>query len=123
MTLLKCMRDHGVQNFVFSSSCTVYGAPSPDNLPIKETDPVGCCKCPYAKCKYFTECLLQDLAQGEPDYWRIIIMRYFNPVGAHESGMIGEDPRGDPQNLMPKLAQVCKVFYVKMDSECLFFLL
>ena len=100
------MRDHEVRNFLFSSSCTVYGAPGTENLPVKETDPIGNCHCPYAKCKYVIECLLQDMARGEPDYWRIIIMRYFNPVGAHESGMIGEDPKGEPQNLMPKLAQV-----------------
>jgi len=106
INLLKCMREYNVRNFVFSSSCTVYGAPSQDDLPINESAPVGCCQCPYAKCKYFMECLLQDLVQGEPDYWRIIILRYFNPVGAHVSGRIGEDPRGDPKNLMPKLAQV-----------------
>ncbi|XP_076810529.1 UDP-glucose 4-epimerase-like [Clavelina lepadiformis] len=106
MTLLKCMREHEVRNFIFSSSCTVYGAPNQDNLPVKETDPVGSCHCPYAKCKYFIECLLEDLARGEEDYWRIMIMRYFNPVGAHESGLIGEDPNGEPQNLMPKLAQI-----------------
>lgn len=106
MNLLKCMRKHEVRNFLFSSSCTVYGAPGSENLPVKETDAVGNCHCPYAKCKYFIESLLQDLAKGEPDFWRIFIMRYFNPVGAHESGMIGEDPKGEPQNLLPKLAQV-----------------
>uniref|UniRef100_H2YZ73 UDP-glucose 4-epimerase n=1 Tax=Ciona savignyi TaxID=51511 RepID=H2YZ73_CIOSA len=106
MNLLKCMRQHEVRDILFSSSCTVYGAPDQEALPIKEDDSVGCCQCPYAKCKYFVECLLSDLATGEPDYWRIMVMRYFNPVGAHESGLIGEDPKGDPLNLLPKLAQV-----------------
>nr|XP_002126907.1 uncharacterized protein LOC100182970 [Ciona intestinalis] len=106
MNLLKCMRQHEVRDFLFSSSCTVYGAPDQESLPIKEEDSSGCCHCPYAKCKYFIECLLDDLAKGEPDYWRIMVMRYFNPVGAHESGLMGEDPKGDPLNLLPKLAQV-----------------
>lgn len=106
MNLLRCMKEHGVRNFIFSSSCTVYGAPDPENLPVKETDSVGKCYCPYAKSKYFCESLLEDMSAGEPDYWRILIMRYFNPIGAHESGLLGEDPKGEPRNLMPKLAQV-----------------
>lgn len=106
MTLLRCMKEYGVRNFIFSSSCTVYGAPDPENLPVKETDSVGACYCPYAKSKFFCESLLEDMSAGEPDYWRIVIMRYFNPVGAHESGLLGEHPRGEPRNLMPKLAQV-----------------
>jgi len=106
LTLLKCMRQHGVRNLVFSSSCTVYGAPDQDSLPIKETADVGNCHCPYAKCKYMIENVLEDMSRSEPQFWRIMIMRYFNPVGAHESGLIGEDPKGEPLNLMPKLAQV-----------------
>nr|XP_039265661.1 UDP-glucose 4-epimerase-like [Styela clava] len=106
MQLLRCMKEHNVKNFLFSSSCTVYGAPDPKTLPMKETGQVGMCHCPYAKSKLFCESLLEDMTIGAPDYWKIVIMRYFNPVGAHESGLLGEDPKGDPQNLLPKLAQV-----------------
>jgi len=106
INVTKCMRKHGVRDLIFSSSCTVYGAPRADELPIKETARTGSCHCPYAKCKYMIEHMLSDLSQAEPGYWRCIIFRYFNPVGAHPSGMLGEDPKGDPKNLMPKIAQV-----------------
>lgn len=115
MQILKCMKEHDVRNFVFSSSCTVYGAPNPEVLPMKESDTVGLCHCPYAKSKYFIESLLQDLAKGQPDFWKIMIMRYFNPVGAHESGLLGEDPKGDPQNLLPKLAQVIPLLPINFE--------
>jgi len=100
------MRKHQVRNLVFSSSCTVYGAPNPECLPIHETASVGKCHCPYAKCKLMIENMLSDLSKAEPNFWRVVIMRYFNPVGAHPSGLLGEDPKGDPLNLMPKIAQV-----------------
>lgn len=97
------MKKYGVKNFVFSSTACVYG--EPQYLPINESHPVGSCANPYGKTKYFIECILQDLANAEKD-WNIIILRFFNPVGAHPSGDIGEDPKGIPNNLMPYVTQV-----------------
>lgn len=102
VTLCRAMLDHGVRNLVFSSSCTVYG--DPERVPITEDcrpAPVN----PYGRSKYMIEQILGDLHQSDPS-WRIAILRYFNPVGAHESGLIGEDPAGIPNNLFPYLAQV-----------------
>ncbi|NWZ53607.1 GALE epimerase, partial [Haliaeetus albicilla] len=101
--LLETMKAHGVRNIVFSSSATVYG--DPKYLPLDENHPVGGCTNPYGKSKYFIEEMIRDLCKAERD-WNAVLLRYFNPIGAHESGMIGEDPQGIPNNLMPYVAQV-----------------
>lgn len=104
LTLLDSMSTHGVKNLVFSSSATVYGAP--DTLPLTETSPVGIgLTNPYGKTKYFIEEILRDTAAADPA-WSIAILRYFNPIGAHTSGLIGEDPHDKPNNLMPFVTQV-----------------
>ena len=102
LELLKVMQEHKVKNFVFSSSATVYG--DPETLPIPETAPRSCTN-PYGQSKLTVEYILQDLAHADPS-WSIACLRYFNPVGAHHSGMIGEDPNGIPNNLMPYISQV-----------------
>ena len=102
LTLSKVMALHIVKNMVFSSSATVYG--DPHMVPIKENFPLSAAN-PYGQTKLMSEQILQDLERSD-DYWRIAYLRYFNPVGAHESGLIGEDPRGVPNNLMPFVAQV-----------------
>eukprot|EP01120_Amphizonella_sp_Union-15-10_P006560 TRINITY_DN2123_c0_g2_i1.p1 TRINITY_DN2123_c0_g2~~TRINITY_DN2123_c0_g2_i1.p1 ORF type:complete len:353 (-),score=64.82 TRINITY_DN2123_c0_g2_i1:52-1077(-) len=101
--LLKMMRKHNVFSIVFSSSSTVYGAF--DNPPFKESSEVSITKCPYGNTKLFIEQILKDLGASDPR-WRICMLRYFNPVGAHPSGKLGEDPLGIPTNLMPYIAQV-----------------
>lgn len=101
--LLKVMKKHGVKNIVFSSSATVYG--DPKRVPIVETDPVGETTNPYAETKVRIEYLLKDLANQDSSL-NIAILRYFNPIGAHASGLIGEDPQGIPNNLMPYVTQV-----------------
>lgn len=101
--LLQACADAGVFNFVFSSSATVYGEPA--QMPISEACPVGQPTNPYGRSKLMVEDMLRDLAASNSD-WRIAILRYFNPVGAHESGLIGEDPNGIPNNLLPYIAQV-----------------
>ncbi|NXU77671.1 GALE epimerase, partial [Oreotrochilus melanogaster] len=93
--LLETMKAHGVRNIVFSSSATVYG--DPKYLPLDENHPVGGCTNPYGKSKYFIEEMIRDLCKAERD-WNAVLLRYFNPIGAHESGMIGEDPQGIPNN-------------------------
>ena len=104
ITLLDVMKRHGVKRFIFSSSATVYGFP--EYLPIDERHQTGSnCTNPYGKSKYFIEEILQDLCASEKG-WSVASLRYFNPVGAHESGEIGEDPQGIPNNLMPYLCQV-----------------
>jgi UDP-glucose 4-epimerase len=100
--LLKAMRRHGVRDLVFSSSCTVYG--DPDEVPITEGAPLHAAN-PYGRTKLYIEAMLQDVADSEPG-WRMALLRYFNPVGAHPSGRIGEDPTGIPNNLMPYVMQV-----------------
>ncbi|MCU1374616.1 MAG: UDP-glucose 4-epimerase, partial [Actinomycetia bacterium] len=100
--LLKAMQHHGVRDLVFSSSCTVYG--DPDVVPITEGARLHAAN-PYGRTKQYIEAMLQDLADSEPG-WRIALLRYFNPVGAHPSGRIGEDPTGIPNNLMPYVMQV-----------------
>jgi UDP-glucose 4-epimerase len=102
ISLLTAMAAVGVKNLVFSSSATVYG--EPQNLPLKELHPLSATN-PYGRSKLFVEDMLHDLYQAQPD-WCISILRYFNPVGAHPSGLIGEDPNGIPNNLMPFVAQV-----------------
>lgn len=102
-TLLEVMAANKVYNFVYSSSATVYGEPKA--LPIEESHPTGNCTNPYGKSKYFTEEILKDLCASD-SRWNVISLRYFNPVGAHPSGRIGEDPNGEPNNLMPYISQV-----------------
>ncbi|QTL36157.1 UDP-glucose 4-epimerase GalE [Pseudoalteromonas viridis] len=103
LTLLDAMRDAGVFQLVFSSSATVYGDPA--SLPIREEFPVGGTTNPYGTSKLMVEMILQDLAKSDAR-WAFAILRYFNPVGAHISGQIGEDPNGIPNNLLPYIAQV-----------------
>jgi UDP-glucose 4-epimerase len=102
VTLCKVMRDHNVKKIVFSSSATVYG--DPDESPIPETSPLSAVN-PYGRTKLMIEEILGDIYQSDPE-WSISLLRYFNPVGAHKSGMIGEDPNGIPNNLMPYITQV-----------------
>ena len=102
LTLLFALRAAGVKTLVFSSSATVYGEPK--TMPITEDFPLSATN-PYGRSKLMIEEILGDLHRAEPD-WRIARLRYFNPVGAHESGLIGEDPQGIPNNLMPYIAQV-----------------
>lgn len=103
LTLLEEMRNAGVWNFVFSSSATVYG--DPETVPITEQAKVGGTTNPYGTSKFMVEKILSDLAQADPRF-SLTILRYFNPVGAHESGLIGEDPNGIPNNLLPFISQV-----------------
>jgi len=103
IVLLECMRDHGVKRLVFSSSATVYGLDT-SGKPLAEELPTSALN-PYGWTKVFIEQILRDLAVSDKD-WSVILLRYFNPLGAHESGLIGEDPNGIPNNLMPYIAQV-----------------
>jgi UDP-glucose 4-epimerase len=103
VTLFEAMQAAGVKTVVFSSSATVYGDPA--SVPIREDFPVGATTNPYGRSKLIIEQILGDVAHSDPG-WSIALLRYFNPVGAHKSGRIGEDPRGIPNNLMPYIAQV-----------------
>ncbi len=103
MTLLKVMRRFGCKNMIFSSSATVYG--DVDALPITEQTTKRDCSNPYGQSKNMIEQILQDL-QNSDNSWNIILLRYFNPIGAHKSGKIGENPQGIPNNLMPYITQV-----------------
>ena len=103
LTLLKVMREVGVKNIVFSSSATVYG--SPEEMPITEACPKGQCTNPYGWTKSMMEQIMSDVQKADAS-WNVILLRYFNPVGAHKSGRIGEDPKGIPNNLMPYISQV-----------------
>ena len=102
LVLVESMAVAGVKNLVFSSSATVYG--DPDILPIRENAPLKASN-PYGQSKLMVENILRDVAAADPD-WKITLLRYFNPVGAHPSGLIGEDPQGIPNNLVPYIAQV-----------------
>jgi len=102
LAVLDAMRKHDVKQFVFSSSATVYGVP--ERSPIDETFPLSATN-PYGQSKLIAEQILRDVQISDPS-WKIAVLRYFNPVGAHESGLIGEDPAGIPNNLMPYVAQV-----------------
>ncbi len=102
INLCEVMAENNVKKLVFSSSATVYG--KPHTVPIREDFPLQCTN-PYGRTKLMIEEILRDLAVSDPD-WDIALLRYFNPVGAHESGLIGEDPKGIPNNLMPYIAQV-----------------
>lgn len=103
LVLLETMRAHNVKELIFSSSATVYG--TPESLPLTETSKTGGTTNPYGTTKYEIEGILNDLYRADPT-WNITLLRYFNPVGAHPSGRIGEDPKGIPNNLMPYVAQV-----------------
>ena len=102
ISLLRALHQHGVRKLVFSSSATVYG--EPERVPITEDAPLSVTN-PYGRTKLIIEQCLADLMQSDPE-WRIATLRYFNPAGAHESGLLGEDPRDTPNNLMPYIAQV-----------------
>lgn len=126
LTLLECMEEAGVNQFVFSSSATVYG--EENKPPYVETMHRGRCSNPYGWTKVMMEQILEDAAKANPEL-SVILLRYFNPIGAHESGLIGEDPQGIPNNLMPYIAQVAvgrrdhlTVFggdYPTQDGTCL----
>ena len=103
LTLLGVMREVGVKTIVFSSSATVYGDPA--MIPITEECPKGQCTNPYGWTKSMMEQIMTDLQKSDPE-WNVVLLRYFNPVGAHKSGRIGEDPKGIPNNLMPYISQV-----------------
>ena len=103
LTLLECMRGFGVKNIVFSSSATVYGEEC--SMPCMENMKRGGCTNPYGWTKYMMEQILEDVAKAYPEM-SVVLLRYFNPVGAHESGLIGENPKGVPNNLMPYVTQV-----------------
>ena len=102
LTVCETMKKHGVKRFIFSSSATVYGIP--DHMPLDETMPTSCTN-PYGWTKYMNERILTDVAKANPD-WSVVLLRYFNPIGAHESGRIGEMPNGIPNNLLPYVSQV-----------------
>ncbi|MBX3013541.1 MAG: UDP-glucose 4-epimerase GalE [Caldilineaceae bacterium] len=103
LNLLEAMQKHGCKNLVYSSSCTVYGEPK--QVPITEEHPTAAAESPYGWTKLMTEQIMRDLRHSDP-LWNIILLRYFNPVGAHPSGDMGEDPNGVPSNLMPYITQV-----------------
>ena len=102
-TLLKVLAAHNCKNIVFSSSATVYG--QPQSVPIREDFPTPGCTNPYGWTKLMMEQVFKDVQKADPS-WNVILLRYFNPIGAHESGLIGEDPAGIPNNLLPYVAQV-----------------
>lgn len=103
LTLVDVMRKHGVKNIIFSSSATIYGDPA--IIPITEDCPKGQCTNPYGWTKSMLEQILTDIQKADPE-WNTVILRYFNPIGAHKSGTIGENPNGIPNNLMPYITQV-----------------
>ena len=103
LVLLQSMRKHGCKKIVFSSSATVYG--TPEKLPLDELSKTGGTTNPYGTSKYFQEIMLNDVYKSDGE-WTVVLLRYFNPVGAHESGLIGEDPKGIPNNLTPYIAKV-----------------
>lgn len=103
LNVCKVMKKHGVKKLIFSSSATVYGDPA--EIPITENCPKGICTNPYGWTKWMTEQILTDIAKADADF-KVTLLRYFNPIGAHRSGLIGEDPKGIPNNLLPYIAQV-----------------
>uniref|UniRef100_A0A8H7N481 NAD-dependent epimerase/dehydratase domain-containing protein n=1 Tax=Bionectria ochroleuca TaxID=29856 RepID=A0A8H7N481_BIOOC len=125
VNLVELLGEHNIRKFVFSSSATVYGTKADDNLPLREEDlvhhdetylddddnevvcrpAVAGLQSPYARSKYFCEAILADIAKSDPA-WRIVALRYFNPIGCHPSGLLGEDPKGVPTNLFPVITQV-----------------
>lgn len=103
LVLLKLMKKYGVRSIIFSSSATVYGIPQ--HVPLTESDPVGTATNPYGQTKIMIERILSDANKADPSL-NVVLLRYFNPIGAHPSGLLGEDPNGIPNNLMPYVAQV-----------------
>jgi len=103
LTLCEVMREHGCKRLVFSSSATVYGVP--DEVPLREDMFCKGCTNPYGWTKYMIEKILQGVCDADPE-WSVVLLRYFNPIGAHESGRIGENPNGIPNNLMPFITKV-----------------
>ena len=103
LCLLEVMKEAGVKKLIFSSSATVYG--TPETLPLTENSKTGGTTNPYGTSKYYQEIMLEDVYKSDPT-WTVVLLRYFNPVGAHESGTIGEDPKGIPNNLTPFIAKV-----------------
>ncbi|MCD8357020.1 MAG: UDP-glucose 4-epimerase GalE [Clostridia bacterium] len=103
LVLLDVLRNHGCKNIIFSSSATVYGNPAV--IPITEECPKGQCTNPYGQTKSMIEQIMMDMQKADPE-WNVVLLRYFNPIGAHPSGKIGEDPNGIPNNLMPYITQV-----------------
>ena len=103
LVLIDVMRKHNVKNFIFSSSATVYG--NPEFIPITEECPKGVCTNPYGWTKHMLEQILTDIQKADNE-WNIVLLRYFNPIGAHKSGTMGENPNGIPNNLMPYITQV-----------------
>ncbi len=103
LNMCEVMRKHGVKNIIFSSSATVYG--DPETVPITEECPKGVCTNPYGWTKSMLEQILMDFNVADSE-WNVILLRYFNPIGAHKSGLIGEDPNGIPNNLMPYITKV-----------------
>ena len=128
VTVLEQMKKHGVHNIVFSSSCTVYGQPSAEHLPVDETAPIQKALSPYGNTKQINEDIIRDEAHADAQL-RATILRYFNPIGAHPSALIGELPNGVPQNLLPFVTQTAaglrkelKVFgndYHTPDGSCI----
>ena len=128
ITLLELMKRHDVRNIVFSSSCTVYGQPDADHLPVNEDAPIQKALSPYGNTKQINEEIIRDEAHADADL-RAILLRYFNPIGAHPSALIGELPLGVPQNLLPFVTQTAagirkelKVFgddYNTPDGSCI----
>ena len=116
LSLLEAMAAENVKNIIFSSSATVYG--SPDQMPISEDFPKGECTNPYGWSKSMMEQIMVDLYKADPK-WNIILLRYFNPIGAHKSGKIGEDPKGIPNNLVPYITQVAvgKLEYLSIYGD------
>ncbi|MDD3123922.1 MAG: UDP-glucose 4-epimerase GalE [Candidatus Izemoplasmatales bacterium] len=113
INLLNVMKEFGVKRFIFSSSATVYG--KPDIVPIKEDSRVGDVSNPYGRTKYFIEEILKDYQKANPDF-SVCLLRYFNPIGAHKSGLLGEEPKGIPNNLLPYINQVAigKLDYLRV---------
>lgn len=128
LTLLELMKAHNVQNIVFSSSCTVYGQPTADHLPVDETAPIQPALSPYGNTKQINEEIIRDEAHADTNL-HAILLRYFNPIGAHPSALIGELPNGVPNNLLPYITQTAaglrkelKVFgddYNTPDGSCI----
>ena len=108
LVLIDVMRNHGCKSIIFSSSSTVYG--DPDNPPVTEEDPKKPATNPYGWTKWMIEQILMDVHTADPE-WDVVLLRYFNPIGAHPSGLIGEDPKGIPNNLVPYVAQVAVDHY------------
>lgn len=102
LVLIDCMRAHGCKSIIFSSSATVYG--DPEHLPLTELSPKKPATNPYGWTKWMIEQILADTAHADPE-WSVVLLRYFNPIGAHPSGLMGEDPKGIPNNLLPYVAQ------------------